>query len=60
VQTLPSDLREALDEMEKDNLIHETLGSHVYQRFLEAKRQEWDDYRIRVSGWEIDRYLHVF
>jgi glutamine synthetase len=60
VQTLPSDLREALDEMEKDSLIHETLGSHVYQRFLEAKRQEWDDYRIRVSGWEIDRYLHVF
>lgn len=60
VQTLPSNLREALDEMEKDDLIQETLGSHVYERFLEAKRQEWDEYRIRVSGWEIERYLHVF
>ncbi|NCA14327.1 MAG: glutamine synthetase, partial [Proteobacteria bacterium] len=60
VQTLPSSLREALDEMEKDALIQETLGSHVYERFVEAKRQEWDEYRIRVSGWEIDRYLHVF
>ncbi len=60
VQTLPTNLREALDEMERDDLIQETLGSHVYERFLEAKRQEWDEYRVRVSEWEIERYLHVF
>lgn len=60
VQTLPGNLREALDEMERDELIQETLGSHVYERFLEAKRQEWDEYRTRVSDWEVNRYLHVF
>jgi glutamine synthetase len=60
VGTLPGTLREALDEMEKDPLIPETLGDHVYERFLEAKRQEWDEYRKHVSQWEIDRYLEQF
>jgi glutamine synthetase len=60
VGTLPGTLREALDEMEKDPLIRETLGDHVYERFLEAKRQEWDEYRKHVSQWEIDRYLEQF
>lgn len=60
VQTLPGSLREALDEMEKDDMIREALGAHVYERFYEAKRLEWDDYRMRVTQWEIDRYLEVF
>ncbi len=60
VQTLPGSLREALDELERDELVRDTLGPHVYERFMEAKRQEWDDYRLRVSPWEIERYLEIF
>jgi glutamine synthetase len=60
VQTLPGSLREALDELERDELVRDTLGPHVYERFVEAKRQEWDDYRLRVSAWEIERYLEIF
>jgi glutamine synthetase len=60
VQTLPGSLREALDELERNELVRETLGPHVFERFHEAKRQEWDEYRMQVSRWEIDRYLEIF
>jgi len=60
VQTLPGSLDEALDELEHDELVRDTLGPHVYERFVEAKRQEWDEYRMQVSRWEIDRYLEIF
>ena len=60
VQTLPGSLREALDELERDDLVRDTLGPHVYERFVEAKRQEWDEYRMQVSSWEVARYLEIF
>ena len=60
VQTLPGSLREALDELERDELVRDTLGPHVFERFMEAKRQEWEDYRMRVTPWEVERYLEIF
>jgi glutamine synthetase len=60
VRMLPGSLREALDELERDDLVRDALGPHVYERFVEAKRLEWDDYRTRVSSWEIERYLEIF
>jgi glutamine synthetase len=60
VQTLPGSLDEALDECERDELVRDTLAPHVFERFIEAKRQEWDEYRMQVSRWEIDRYLEIF
>ncbi len=59
-ETLPGSLGEALVELESDPLMREALGEHVYQRFVAAKRREWDDYRISVSQWEVDRYLSVY
>ena len=60
IQTLPGSLAEALDEMERDELVRETLGQHITERLLEAKREEWDQYRKVVTQWEIDRYLEVY
>lgn len=60
LKTLPGSLGEALDLLEQDELIASALGPHVYERFLEAKRQEWDQYRLFVSQWELDRYLGVY
>ncbi|MDQ5865150.1 MAG: type I glutamate--ammonia ligase [Chloroflexota bacterium] len=60
IQTLPGSLDEALREMEKDELVRETLGDHITERLLEAKRAEWDDFRMRVTQWEIDRYLDIY
>jgi glutamine synthetase len=59
-ETLPGSLGEALEDLESDLLIREALGDHVYQRFIAAKRREWNDYRISVSQWEVDRYLPVY
>jgi glutamine synthetase len=57
IASLPGTLEEALDELEKDELIKAALGDHVYEAFMRAKRAEWDEYRIHVTEWELDRYL---
>jgi len=57
IDELPRDLHEALSELEQDQVIRDALGSHIYQRFLDAKRQEWREYAAQVSAWEVDRYL---
>jgi glutamine synthetase len=60
LETLPGSLRDALDEMERDPLIQDALGPHIYERFMDAKMQEWEDYRLSVTQWELDRYLSRF
>ena len=60
VASLPGSLGEALDELAKDTVVQEALGAHVYQRFMDAKRAEWNDFRLYVSQWEMDRYLPIY
>lgn len=60
VKTLPGSLKEALDCLAEDKVVQDALGPHIYERFMSAKTQEWDDYRIRVTGWEVDRYLATY
>jgi glutamine synthetase len=60
IRQLPGTLGEALDELERDEVIREALGDHVLTHFLEAKRAEWDEYRTQVSEWEVERYLEQF
>lgn len=57
IESLPGSLEEALWEFQADPLVKEVLGDHIYQKYLAAKKKEWDEYRSMVSGWEIDRYL---
>ncbi|HEX2027151.1 MAG TPA: glutamine synthetase family protein [Nitriliruptorales bacterium] len=54
---LPSDLGEALAEMERSELVAEALGEHMFDFFLRNKRQEWHAYRRHVTPYELDRYL---
>ena len=60
IAMLPGSLGEALDELRRDEVVQDALGAHVFERFLEAKGMEWDQYRMYVSPWEIDRYLEEF
>jgi glutamine synthetase len=60
IDELPANLSEALDQLEKDQLILETLGDHIVQHFVEAKRDEWFEYIKHVSPWEVERYLGVY
>jgi glutamine synthetase len=57
---LPGSLREAVEELERDEVVAKALGAHVYQRYIEAKTQEWQEYRRQVTIWELERYLPVF
>ena len=58
IESLPSDLSEAVDELEKDEYIKGVLGEHITQKYIEAKRAEWANYRAQVTGWELDEYLY--
>jgi glutamine synthetase len=60
MQVLPGSLGEALEELKADDLVRETLGEHLFDRFVEAKSIEWQEYCAHVSGWEIDRYLRIY
>lgn len=57
IHTLPGSLLEALDEFKSSSLMRETLGSHVFDKFVENKRIEWDSYRTQVTDYEVKRYL---
>ena len=57
---LPSSLLEALHEMEKDPFIKEVLGEHIFNKYLEAKKDEWHRYRQQVTDWEVQEYLYKF
>ncbi|MHB9003135.1 MAG: glutamine synthetase family protein [Coriobacteriia bacterium] len=54
---LPGDLDEAIREMERSQLLRETLGDQVFDQFLRNKKAEWHDYHSRVTAFELDEYL---
>ena len=59
IGTLPENLGEALDLMERSELVKECLGEHVFYSFLRNKRAEWDAYRAQVTEYELKRYLPI-
>ncbi len=60
IDQLPGNLLEAISAMQASGLMRETLGDHVFDRFCDAKRIEWDVYRTQVHPWEVERYLSVY
>jgi glutamine synthetase len=56
-EILPRSLGEALEELEQDDVLLNALGPYVSDRYLEAKKQEYRDYKRQVTRWELDRYL---
>ncbi|MBM4287446.1 MAG: glutamine synthetase [Deltaproteobacteria bacterium] len=59
IQSLPGSLYEAVEEVEKSEVVREALGEHIFTKFLENKRIEWDNYRMTVTCYEIERYLPI-
>ncbi len=60
IASLPSTLSEALTELEKDKVIQDALGKHVYENFMKIKWDEWDEFRMQVTEWELEKFLkHV-
>jgi glutamine synthetase len=59
IEQLPETLGEAIELTAESELALRTLGEHTFNRYIEIKRQEWDDYRAQVTQWELDRYLPI-
>ena len=59
IRELPSNLSEAVDALERDEVMSRALGEHVLARYSEAKRQEWAAYSAAVHPWELERYLDL-
>jgi glutamine synthetase len=59
ITTLPDNLYEAIIEVEKSELVKEALGEHIFNKFIENKKIEWDMYRTHVSNYEIEKYLPI-
>ncbi|MCS7243276.1 MAG: type I glutamate--ammonia ligase [Candidatus Calescibacterium sp.] len=60
IEQLPSNLYEALIEMQKDSFIKETLGEHIYYNFINSKMKEWKDYSTEVTDWELQKYFSIY
>jgi len=57
ITELPGNLYAAIKETEKSALVRKVLGDHIFNKFIENKKVEWDRYRTHVSQYEIDAYL---
>ncbi|MDF2821945.1 MAG: glnA1 [Clostridiales bacterium] len=57
IGNLPETLFEAIEELGKDEVIKEALGSHLCERYIEGKREEWEAFRVTVTEWEVNQYL---
>jgi glutamine synthetase len=58
-ETLPDNLGQAVSITEKSELVRKTLGEHIFPRFIALKKKEWDNYRIQVPQYELDKYLSI-
>ena len=59
IVALPETLGEAVEELAGSTLMRKALGDHIFERYIELKQKEWDEYRIQLTQWELDRYLGV-
>jgi glutamine synthetase len=59
IEMLPFSIKRAIEELAQDKVIKEALGEHTFHNFFEAKTKEFDDYRMQITPWEIEKYLEA-
>ncbi|MBI5407831.1 MAG: glutamine synthetase [Nitrospirae bacterium] len=59
ITSLPGSLLEAVEIAEKSEVIRKALGEHIFNNLIESKKIEWDDYRIKIHPYELERYLPI-
>jgi glutamine synthetase len=59
IVSLPETLGEAVDALAGSDLVRKALGPHIFDRYVELKRAEWDEYRVQLTEWELKKYLSV-
>lgn len=59
IETLPDSLGQAISIAENSALVKKVLGDHIFPRFIQIKKKEWDEYRIQIPQFELDKYLSI-
>jgi glutamine synthetase len=59
IKSLPGNLIQAVNEIEKSDLARKALGDHIVDSFIANKKIEWDNYRTQVHPYELDNYLSI-
>jgi len=59
VDTLPSSLYEAIQELKNNGLMLDVLGEHLYRRYVHIKTREWNEFKMQVTEWEREKYLDI-
>ncbi|MFA5892935.1 MAG: type I glutamate--ammonia ligase [Candidatus Margulisiibacteriota bacterium] len=59
IEMLPFSIKRAVEELKNDEVIKAALGKHTFESFYNAKISEFDDYRMRITPWEIEKYLEA-
>ena len=59
IKSLPGSLIEAVEITEKSEVLRKALGDHIFNNLITNKKVEWDNYRIRIHPYEIERYLPI-
>ncbi len=60
IQMLPGSLKEAIDATAESEIAKRVLGNHTFNRYIEIKNREWDEFRLSVTDWELNRYLSIY
>jgi glutamine synthetase len=59
IEQLPETLGEAVEELAGSELVRKALGDHIFDRYVDLKREEWEEYRVQVTRWELERYMPI-
>jgi glutamine synthetase len=59
IKNLPESLKEAIEKFSGSSLMRETVGDFLYTKLIEAKTREWDEYKVRVTAFELEKYLPI-
>ena len=59
IDTLPSSLYEAVNELRNNDFIQGVLGKHLYQKYMRIKTREWNEFKMQVTEWELEKYLDI-
>jgi len=57
IKELPTTLKDALESMKSDEVVHKALGSHIFDAFIDYKTNDWNQFCLYVTPWEIMKYL---
>ncbi len=60
IDLLPTSLSQAMHEFKRNEFMQDVLGKHLFEKYVDVKTKEWDEFRLYVTPWEIDTYLDMF